>query len=439
MIPTGWLEHRARSAPGALALRDAGGRSLSWGELNDRAGRLADSIDGRGGLVVAELEAGLDHATALAAAMLAGLPFQTLRPGLPAAERDAALTGAGGHVLIGPEGVIDSAGGRESPRAAGGPRAQRVLSRVLTSGTSGARKPVQLTWGNHYASAAASAFNLGVRSSDRWLCCLPVDHVGGLNVLVRSLLYGTAAIVHAGFDPERVAAELESDASVVSLVPTQLRRLLDAGAPLRRARAILIGGGPAPDELLAEALDRGAPVLRTYGLTEACSQVCTLAVVDARRGRGSVGRPLPGIGVEVDRGEIVVSGPTVAPAAAGSDGRLRTGDRGWFDELGFLRVEGRIDDLIVTGGENVAPEEVEVVLAGHPDVAEAAVVGRADPEWGSAVVAVVVPRPGRAPAERELIEHCRSRLARFKVPKRVELASELPRSAGGKLLRRKLR
>lgn len=442
MIPTDWLDHRARTRPDAIAVRDGEGRQLSYAELRARAAPIASVLRAPGRPCVIELAPGLDHAIAVNAALLAAVPFQTLRPGLPAAEREAALAGWEEHLRIGPEPLDAVArpeeGGEEA--ASDGPGFDTTLCRILTSGTSGTRKPVELSWGNHFSSAAASAFNLGVRDDDRWLCCMPVDHIGGLSILIRSLIYGTCAVIHPGFDVARVTSELAADVTIISLVPTQLRRLLDAGAPLDRPRLILLGGGPAPDALLEEALAIGAKVVQTYGLTEACSQVCTLSVADAKRGRGSAGRPLPGMEVEISAGEILVRGPAVAAGSIGADGWLHTGDRGRFGEDGFLRVEGRIDDLIVSGGENVAPEEVEVALLAHPRVAEAAVVGRPDPEWGSAVVAFVVAAdPADPPEAVELIEHCRRSLAAHKLPKAVEILPELPRSASGKLLRRRLR
>ena len=160
------------------------------------------------------------------------------------------------------------------------------------------------------------------------------------------------------------------------------------------------------------------------------------------RKRGSVGRPLLGTEVQIgsgdaDGGEILVSGPTVAPGCAGPDGWLRTGDRGTIDGQGFLWVQGRIDDLIISGGENIAPEEVEQALLSHPAVSEAAVVGRPDSEWGAAVVALVVAAGGVGADE--LIEHCRGSLAPHKLPKRIEFVAQLPRTETGKLLRRELR
>ena len=446
--PTDWLAHRARSRAGTVAVRDQAGAGLTYAELHQRALPLAGAL-GRGGtgqaagvICAVEQPPGLDHATLVHAAMLAGLPFQTVRPGLPAAERQAALD-HGDPVVVADAGWLErhSGSSRATPRPLPPPpRPGETLSRVLTSGTSQGSRPVDLSYANHLWSATASAFNLGVDPGDLWLCCLPLDHVGGLTILVRSLIYGTGALIHERFETDRVADALESDGvSLVSLVATQLHRLVEHGAAIERPRVLLVGGGPVPADLLEEALSRGANVVQTYGMTETCSQVCTLTAADASRKRGSAGRPLLGATVEIDDGEIVVSGPMLAAGAAADDGRLRTGDLGRIDEEGFLWVEGRRDDLIVTGGENVRPEEVEDVLRSHPGVADAAVVGRPDPEWGSAVTAVVVAAGDPPPGSGELREHCRARLAAYKVPKAVELAAELPRTASGKLQRRLLR
>ena len=287
---------------------------------------------------------------------------------------------------------------------------------VHTSGTTAAPRPVELSFGNVQANALGSAVALGLDPDERWLCPLPLSHVGGLMVLLRSAIYGTRAVLDGA---ERACAD---DITVVSLVPTQLRRLLDAGArPGARLRVVLLGGAAATPDLLEAARAAGWPVRATYGLTQACSQVA----VD--------GRPLPGLAVTLaPDGEILVEGPTVA-----GGGVLRTGDLGRFDDRGRLEVVGRKSDTIVTGGENVAPAEVEAALLAHPAVADAGVFGRPDPEWGEAVTASVVLR---APAEpQELREWVAGRLARFKVPKAVEVAETLPRTASGKLLRRELR
>ena len=215
---------------------------------------------------------------------------------------------------------------------------------------------------------------------------------------------------------------------MVSLVPTMLARLLDVG--LERPptlRWALLGGGPITAPLLERARAAGVPVAPTYGMTEACSQIATF------------GRPLPGVEVvTAPDGEVLVRGPIVSAGALSGDGWLHTGDLGRFEDGGRLEIIGRKSDTIVTGGENVAPAEVEAALLEHPAVADAAVHPRADPEWGEAVVATVVVRDGRAVSPGELKVHCAARLAAFKVPKSVEFADRLPRTSSGKLLRRQL-
>jgi o-succinylbenzoate---CoA ligase len=257
---------------------------------------------------------------------------------------------------------------------------------------------------------------------------LPLTHVGGLSTLLRSAIYATGVVLHERFDTERVLAELDDPGgpTLVSLVPTTLARLLDAG--LREPPALrwaLLGGAPLTPALLERAARAGVPVAPTYGLTEACSQVATHGV------------PLfcTRVTTSAER-EILVSGPTVAPA---SGPVLHTGDLGRIGPDGRLAVTGRMADTIVTGGENVAPAEVEAVLADHPAVAEAAVHGREDPEWGEAVVATVVLRPGSRATAEDLRAHCAARLAAFKVPKAVGFAEALPRTASGKVARRRLR
>jgi O-succinylbenzoic acid--CoA ligase len=300
------------------------------------------------------------------------------------------------------------------------PRAIHTV--IYTSGTTGRPKPVSLSHGNHLASAVASAAVLGVRPDDRWLSPLPVFHVGGLAVLLRSAVYGTTAVLRDRFD---------AGITLASLVPTQLARLRDAGfEPQPGLRAILLGGGPAPRPLVEWALERGLPVRLTYGMTEASSQIAT-AEPAAR-----AATPLPGVELRVEDGEILARGPMVSTGALAPDGWLHTGDLGRLDAEGRLTVEGRLKNLIVTGGENVAAEEVERVLLDHPAVADVAVIGMPDPEWGEAVTAFVV-LTGEATTE-ELLAHCREHLAAYKVPKRIEQVPGLPRNAAGKLLRDEL-
>ncbi len=287
---------------------------------------------------------------------------------------------------------------------------------IHTSGTTGSPRPVTLSYGNVLANALGCFAALGHSRSERWLCPLPLSHVGGLMVLLRSVIAGTTAVLDAWRD----------DITIASLVPTQLARLLEGGTPPPASlRVVMLGGAPADPTLLGRARDAGWPVAPSYGLTQACSAVTVAEPGDTE----TSGAPLPGLRVSIaDDGEILVSGPSVA-----GGGVLRTGDLGRLSG-GRLVVVGRKSDTIVTGGENVAPTEVESVLLAHPSVVEAGVFGRPDPEWGEAVTAFVVVR---GPVD-DLREFCRARLPGFKVPKSISVVDALPRNAAGKLLRREL-
>jgi O-succinylbenzoic acid--CoA ligase len=348
-------------------------------------------------------------------------------------------------------GTGASDGRPRAPQRAGTTHDLGATAAVIhTSGTSSAPRPVELTYGNFLWSALGSAVALGLQDADRWLCALPVWHVSGLSILLRSAIYGTTAVVHERFEEERVLHALrEEGITLISLVATTLARLLDAGLEHPRAlRCALTGGGPVPAALVRRAHAAGVPVSLTYGLTEACSQVTTTPIA-ALAGEGSVpGPPLfcTRVAIAADpaaaagSGEILVAGPTVAPGALAADGWLHTADAGFLDGRGRLHVTGRRDDVIISGGENIAPIEVEAVLEAHPQVLEAAVVGRPDPRWGEALTAIVVARAGAEPRSQALREHCARALAPYKVPREILVRSEpLPRTVSGKLIRRALR
>jgi O-succinylbenzoic acid--CoA ligase len=416
MVVESWLARAARERPDTAAVN-----GLTYASLHARASAVADGIP-RGARIGLALPPGEAYVVALHATLLAGGLVVPVDLRLTAAERPET------------DLLIDDPELQLAPHPDADPDDTHDLTApailVHTSGTTSAPKPIRLTYGNWLWSALGSAVALGVDPDERWLCTLPLSHVGGLSILLRSTIYGTTAVVHERFDTERVLAALRAPdgPTVVSLVPTTLARLLDAG--LERPPALrwaLLGGAPLPPALIERAAAAGVPVAPTYGLTEACSQVATAGV------------PLfcTQVTLEAD-GEIVVSGPTVSPDAAGGRGRLHTGDLGAFED-GRLHIVGRKADTIVTGGENVAPAEVEAVLEAHPDVVEAAVLGVPDPEWGEAVVALVRLRANATAQPTELADHARARLARFKAPKNVYVVADpLPRTPSGKLVRREL-
>lgn len=345
-----------------------------------------------------------------------------------------------------------------SPPVEADPHDPRDTALVLfTSGTTGDPKGVRLTVRNLTASAIASALRLGVRPSDRWLCCLPMYHMGGLAPAVRSTLYGTTLVVQPEFEADRTAEVLESfDITGVSLVPTQLTRLLDVDRSGPDLRTVLLGGAPASEELLERADAAGVPTYPTYGMTETASQIATARPADHRTNPGTVGQPLFGTRVTVlgddgdplspgERGEFVVSGPTVTPGyldaakteAATSEYGLHTGDVGYQDEDGHLWVLGRVDDTIITGGELVAPSTVAEVIRDVSGVEDVAVVGIDDDEWGQQVAAAVVGEAGGLPARVEA--HCRDQLAGYKIPRQIRVVDSLPRTQSGTVDRNALR
>jgi o-succinylbenzoate---CoA ligase len=345
-----------------------------------------------------------------------------------------------------PTHLLDGDGRR---RLAGGQPAEAgVAAVVATSGTAGAPKVVELGADAIRWSALATSAALEAGPGDCWLCCVPVHGVAGLAVLARAWHTGLPVEVYGGFYPAAVGAAA-GRATLVSVVPAMLRRLLAAGDAASRFRRVLLGGGPVPADLAKEAKDRGVGLVRTYGLTETFGGMAhdghPLDGAEVRIGGVQAGR---GSSVPDPEGEILVRGPMLFRRYRGEPGRtaaalrggwLHTGDLGRIHHDGRLVVLGRVDDLVISGGVNVHPDEVEAVLADHPGVAEVAVAGRADPEWGQRVAAFVVARdPGRPPTLEELRGFARERLAAAKAPRELIIVPALPRGPSGKLLRRLL-
>ncbi|MBM3287684.1 MAG: o-succinylbenzoate--CoA ligase [Candidatus Eisenbacteria bacterium] len=336
---------------------------------------------------------------------------------------------------------------------------ERVSTILFTSGSSGRPRGVMLTRRNHLVSAAASSRVLGLGPEDRWLCCLPLYHVGGLNILYRCLQAGASVLLHDSFDPAQANRAIDREGvTLVSLVSVMLRRMLEErrGRPFPPAlRAILVGGGPVEDGLI----DACPQALATYGLTETCSHVTLVRPGSGTAERHSAGPPLPGIDVRIvddggaalpagSPGAIEVRGPIVMQGYLNEstpsvvDGWLRTGDLGFLDAAGCLRVAGRSTDLIISGGENIHPAEIEAALLGIPGVEEAAVIGIPDDAWGEVPLAVVARRRSEAVSEESMREaiarHLAERLARFKIPL-IVFVSEIPRLPNGKPDRAEIR
>jgi len=302
---------------------------------------------------------------------------------------------------------------------------------VYTSGTTGRPKGVRFTSGNLEAAARASVAHLDHGPTDTWLAAMPLHHVGGISILVRSALAGGAILLQEGFHAAEFARALHEEATMASVVPTMLHRLLEADpGPYRGLRAVLVGGGPIPPGLLEQAAEAGLPVLPTYGMTETFGQVATLRPGSAL---GHRAHPLPGVEIRIDEGRrIAIRGPQVSPGYLGEPDResdwLETGDFGEIDGEGALRVLGRADNVIITGGENVDPARVETKLEEHPAVDDAVVIGLPDPEWGEVVACLY---SGTALPD-ELRAWLGERLPGHMIPREWRAVGAIPRTPLGK-------
>ena len=379
-----------------------------------------------------------------------------LDAGLPTARLAELIAAFAPDTIEGPDGETTARSGGKKEVADG----TAVI--IGTSGSTGTSKGVQLSAAALLHSARASLARIGARPGERWLCCLPGTNIAGLQVLVRSLVSGTDPVLASNADAATVAA---SGCAHVSLVPTQLRRLLSPGidisTPLAGFSSVLLGGAAAPSSLLDAARAAGVPVVTTYGMTETCGGCVydgrpldgvrvAIGDDDAPDGDGSTAEDGGGTAADGERaaggggGRIWIGGPvlfsgyrrlTAAPAAEAvlADGWFRTGDLGQLDAAGQLRVRGRADDVINTGGRKVVPGEVAAALESCPDVREVAVVGQPDAEWGERVVAVVVPAdPANPPALELLRLHVKERLPRYAAPSRVVVVDAVPLLPSGK-------
>lgn len=486
---TDLVGHSAASTPAGTAIVDAD-RNREWTYeavdtiVGDVAAGLVDSLPGDGGRVATLCGTRFATAVLLHGTMRTGSAAVPLNPSLPATAVAARLDRADADLLVCERdteaAAIQAATAADCPvtsvdapddesidslrpgrTVAGPPRAS--LDRedealvAFTSGTTGEPDGVRLTVGNLVASATASAFRLGTLPADRWLCCLPMHHLGGISPVYRSACYGTTLVVQRDFDADATASVIaDYGVTGVSLVPTQLRRLLDADwTPPDSLRCVLLGGAPAGRDLVEDALADGIPVHPTYGATETASQIATALPEEVHERPETVGRPLQFTEVTVvaddgealpagERGELVVAGPTVTPGyldedttadSVGEHG-LHTRDLGYRDADGFIHVLGRLDDTIITGGETVHPAAVADALRDHPAVRDAAIVGLPDEEWGERVAALV--EAANYPIG-DLHEFASETLPDYAVPKEVAFAEALPRTDSGTVDREAVR
>ncbi|VTZ93096.1 o-succinylbenzoate--CoA ligase [Limosilactobacillus reuteri] len=328
-----------------------------------------------------------------------------------------------------------------------------VASIMYTSGTTGKPKGVLQTFGNHFYSAVSSALNLGLSSADKWLCVAPIFHISGFSIIMRGLIYGMTVRLVEKFRAEEIERILANETvTIMSVVPFMLKKLIQQQNKTNTHynsafRCMLLGGGTIDRETLEICLQRSIPVVQCYGMTETCSQIVALRSVDALLKLGSVGQPLFSTQLKLSKdGEILLKTPALTPGYLNLpnklpskmiDGWYRTGDIGHLDKEGYLYIDGRADEMLISGGENIFPQEVEQVYQRYPQINEVAVVGQNDSVWGQVPVAFVV--SDRRLSTTKLMNYGYEHLARYKVPQHYIFVSELPKNASGKIRRFMLR
>ncbi|HEY5900623.1 MAG TPA: AMP-binding protein [Burkholderiales bacterium] len=472
-----WIERHARFAPGAVAIRYEG-RDVTYGELAERIRRAAAALAARGvqqGDVVAYL--GLNHPAALAllfACARLGAIFAPLNWRLAPPELARVVADCPPRVLFAENaymGTLPGAVGIETldknqgePPAAIGSEEMPVLL-CYTSGSTGAPKGVVLSQRALFWNAVNSAHMHDLTSADRVLTTLPMFHVGGLNIQTTPALHAGASVtLHPRFDPQATLEAIERERITLTvLVPAQLTAMMALpgwkSADLSSLRVITTGSTIVSEAFVRQVSARGVPVIQVYGSTETCPIAAYVRAGDALRKAGSAGVPALHCQVRIvgddgaeaapgRDGEIQVRGPNVANGywrapeeteRTFKDGWYRSGDVGHFDGEGHLYVVSRIKDMIISGGENIYPAEVENVLLECPEVEEACVVGKPDPHWGEVVAAAVVLKPRCTLTEAQAIAWFQGRIARYKHPREIHFLERLPRSALGKVQKEAVR
>lgn len=444
-----WIRRRAELTGWRVAVDD-GNRTVTFQELNEMTNSIAANLDVNSGDRVAVLAPNsieylaLFFACAKLGAVIVPLNWRLARP-----ELDFIIQDSGAKMVVDNPAKLVANTGCE-------PKVLITFADPLmimyTSGTTGKPKGAVLTHGNFFWTNLNMLLAVDIVSNDRSLMCLPMFHIGGWNVNTLSLLWkGATVVLRESFEASAVIDAIENHGVTwmmgVPSIYTFLREhpRFDE-ADLSGLRFVVCGGAPAPQSLIQAYESRGVKFIQGYGLTEAAPNALCLPAEMSESKLGSAGRPYFYTDVRLEQGEIQLRGPSVmsgyhglpqATAETFKSGWLRTGDIGRVDDEGFYYVVDRLKDMIITGGENVYPAEVEQVLSSHPAVIEAAVIGVPDDRWGESVKAIVALRQDATPSE--LIDFCKERLASFKCPRTIQVTDVLPRTDSGKIAKTLLR
>lgn len=470
-----WLTQRASLTPDALALEFVDGTTLTFASLQSRSKTFAKklaSLGAKTGDRIAILSTNqLEMIVAIHAISYLGAVAVMLNTRLTTNELMYQLTASKAMLLLTTEDLESGKALDFTPIVTYETVAETIETNVVlveeislaspftmmfTSGTTGLPKAVLHTYGNHWWSATGSILNLGLQADDKWLLPLPLFHVGGLSILIRSVLYGIPAFVMEKYEAtlfyEVIRNKKITIVSIVTLMLKQLLQQLGEAAMPVHVRCLLLGGGSVPEHLLQQVKAKQLPLFQSYGMTETSSQIVTLSATDALRKLGSSGKPLFPAQVAIQEkdatgvGEIIVKGPMVmngydhhpeANERAFTDGWFKTGDLGYIDEEGFLYVVERRTDLIISGGENIYPSEVEGEIIQIQGVIDVGVFGKADENWGQVPIACVV-REDTQVTEQVIFAQLKQQLASYKMPQQIHFVESLPRNASNKLMRHRL-